>query len=113
MPSFYKHTAVLMSYLVGGLMANLFTGVVSAQTASTSRSGGSNSNTTLSYTSPIANYLTFQDEKMSAWKATNDHVKNIGGWRAYAKEAQQPDNTPTPANNNNTKPNPHAGHKGH
>ena len=53
--------------------------------------------TTVSYTSPIADYQPFVDEKVTSWKAANDKVGLIGGWRAYAKEAQQPDNTPTQA----------------
>lgn len=51
--------------------------------------------TTVSYTSPIADYQPFADEKVTAWKASNDKVGQIGGWRAYAREAQQPENTPT------------------
>ncbi len=78
--------------------------------------------TTVSYTSPIADYLPFVDEKVSSWKAANDKVGQIGGWRAYAKEAQQPDNLPTPMQKSPNSPNspnssdamktdPHAGHK--
>jgi outer membrane protein TolC len=44
--------------------------------------------TTLSYTSPIVDYQKFVDEKVLPWKAANDKVAEIGGWRAYAKEAQ-------------------------
>ena len=77
------------------------------------------SQTTVSYTSPIADYLPFVDEKVSAWKAANDKVGQIGGWRAYAKEAQQPDNLPVPMQKSPNSPNssdamktdPHAGHK--
>ncbi len=59
----------------------LFFGTVSAQTI-------------VSYTSPVADYQPFVDEKITSWKNANDKVGQIGGWRAYAKEAQQPDNTP-------------------
>lgn len=91
------------------------------------------SQTTIVYTSPLADYQPFVDKKVTAWKAANDKVGQIGGWRAYAKEAQQPDNTsanapvaapisaptPTPSptsapNTGNTlksqKTDPHAGH---
>jgi hypothetical protein len=44
--------------------------------------------TTTSYTSPIADYQKFSDEKVLPWKAANDKVGEIGGWRAYAREAQ-------------------------
>ena len=79
--------------------------------------------TTVSYTSPIADYLPFADEKVTSWRVANDKVGQIGGWRAYAKEAQQPDNTPAPSinatpmqkpvgmNADEMKKDPHAGHK--
>jgi outer membrane protein TolC len=44
--------------------------------------------TTVGYTSPITDYQKFVDEKVLPWKAANDKVAEIGGWRAYAKEAQ-------------------------
>jgi hypothetical protein len=44
--------------------------------------------TTLGYTSPIADYQKFVDEKVLPWKDANNKVAEIGGWRAYAKEAQ-------------------------
>ena len=44
------------------------------------------------YTSPLADFQPFSvnsaDNKVLPWKATNDEVGHIGGWRAYAKEAQ-------------------------
>jgi hypothetical protein len=46
---------------------------------------------TANYTSPIADYQKFSDEKVLPWKAANDKVAEIGGWRAYAKEAQAKD----------------------
>jgi outer membrane protein TolC len=36
----------------------------------------------------VADYQPFVDEKITSWKAANDKVGQIGGWRAYAKEAQ-------------------------
>ncbi len=79
--------------------------------------------TAVSYTSAIANYQPFVDEKVTSWKTANDNVGQIGGWKAYAKEAQQADNTPTPSrssaplqkpsgsNADLIKANPHAGHQ--
>ena len=58
--------------------------------------GTATAQTVVSYTSPIADYQPFVDGKITSWKAANDKVGQIGGWRAYAKEAQQPDNTPVP-----------------
>ena len=43
------------------------------------------------YKSSLANYRAFPDEKLTSWKEANDNVGRIGGWRAYAKEAQEPE----------------------
>ena len=43
-------------------------------------------------------YRAYSDDAVTSWKAANDNVAQIGGWREYAKQAQQPDNTPSPAN---------------
>lgn len=74
----------------------------------------------LRYDSVFANYKPYRDEKTTAWRDANDTVAKIGGWRAYAREAQQPDTAPPPAPPNPTpnptsnptptaKPDPHAG----
>lgn len=61
----------------------------------------------LRYESVFARYKSYREEKTGSWRVANDTVERIGGWRAYAKEAQQPDST-TPAAP--AKPDPHAGH---
>lgn len=45
----------------------------------------------LPYTSALQGYQTHADEKVRPWKESNTTVKTIGGWRAYAKEAAEPD----------------------
>lgn len=72
--------------------------------------------TAVTYTSPIADYQPYVDAKVTSWKAANDKVGQIGGWRAYAKEAQLPDNTaplqkPVGNSGDVMKTDPHAGHK--
>ena len=49
-------------------------------------------------TSAFDGYKPYTDEPPGNWKAANDNVARIGGWREYAKQAQQPDDTPAPAN---------------
>lgn len=44
-----------------------------------------------SYQSPLANFRRLGDDTPVSWKAANETVNRIGGWRAYAREAQQPD----------------------
>lgn len=46
------------------------------------------------YRSPFADYRAFGDEPVGNWRAANDEVGRIGGWRAYAREAQAPGATP-------------------
>ena len=42
------------------------------------------------YRSAFEGYQRYSDEKITPWKESNDTVGKIGGWRAYAKEAQEP-----------------------
>lgn len=43
------------------------------------------------YASPFAQFRRLGDDKPVAWREANDAVARIGGWRVYAREAQQPD----------------------
>lgn len=52
---------------------------------------------TLRYESPFAQYRRLGEEKPVSWRDANDTVTRIGGWRVYAREAQQPDPVPTSA----------------
>ena len=61
------------------------------------------------YRSALEGYQAFADQKMTPWQEANDTVGKVGGWRAYAKEAAQPD---AAAGAPPTQPavDPHAGH---
>ncbi len=45
----------------------------------------------LTYRSAFEGYKPYTDDRILDWKAVNDTTGRIGGWRAYAREAQQPD----------------------
>jgi hypothetical protein len=45
----------------------------------------------LTHESAFKHYRGQRDEKLRGWKDANDEVGRIGGWRAYAREAQQAD----------------------
>lgn len=52
------------------------------------------------YRSALEGYQRYSDEKIVNWKQANDTAGQIGGWRAYAKEASQdpsPDGAAKPA----------------
>lgn len=60
------------------------------------------------YRSAFEGYQPYTEEKTISWKEANDLTGRIGGWRAYAKEAQQSSGESAPAV---AKPaDPHAGH---
>ena len=65
------------------------------------------------YQSALGGYRAFQDEKVSSWQTSNDKVARIGGWRAYAREAREPEPAPrdtVPATPVTDTGHPHAGH---
>jgi hypothetical protein len=49
----------------------------------------------LSYRSSFSRYRGLGDDKSVTWREANDAVGRIGGWRVYAREAQQPESTPS------------------
>jgi hypothetical protein len=55
----------------------------------------------------LQGYLPYTEEKILPWKESNDAVGRIGGWKAYAKEAQS-SGADAPAHD--APANPHAGH---
>jgi hypothetical protein len=53
----------------------------------------------LVYESSFQNYQRYSASDIQTWKQANDTVKDIGGWREYAKEiAQDADTKPSSAN---------------
>ena len=53
----------------------------------------------LVYESSFQNYQRYSASDIQTWKQANDTVKDIGGWREYAKEiAQDPNTEPSSAN---------------
>ena len=47
------------------------------------------------HSSAFAGYRRHAEPAPIGWKEANDTVSRIGGWRAYAREAQQPEAPPT------------------
>ena len=41
-----------------------------------------------SYGSALEGYRPFKDQPVTSWRAANELVGRIGGWQAYAREAQ-------------------------
>ena len=45
----------------------------------------------ISYRSSFSLYQAFTEPEVASWRGTNDLVRQRGGWRAYAREAREPD----------------------
>lgn len=56
------------------------------------------------YRSAFEGYKPFAEQPVAPWRASNDTVRAVGGWRAYAREAQ---GAAAPASSASS---PHAGH---
>lgn len=59
------------------------------------------------YRSAFEGYRPFAQEEVQPWKQTNDTVREVGGWRAYAREMQGSPQGPTEPPKS---ADPHAGH---
>ena len=51
-------------------------------------------------------YQAYNDEAVSNWKAANENVARIGGWREYAWQAQSEEATPPRAAAQEAQPSP-------
>ena len=77
----------------------------------------------LSHPSSFAQYRRLAEDAPISWREANDRVTRIGGWRVYAREAQQSDPAPAPKPGHATHPAEaaaparimpmHPGHSGH
>lgn len=72
---------------------------------------------TATYSSPFAGYRALGDEAVGDWRAANEEVGRIGGWREYARESQAPEagsTAPETAPAQSVRePSPPGGHGGH
>jgi len=70
----------------------------------------------VAYESAFSRYRRSADEKAIPWRDANDTAARIGGWRTYAREAQQPESAASVPAALPPKPDPQAmpqGHGGH
>jgi hypothetical protein len=51
----------------------------------------------LTYRSAFSGYKRLSEPPAADWKAANQNVERIGGWRAYAREANAAASAPAPA----------------
>ena len=54
--------------------------------------------------SAFEGYRAYNDEALSNWKAANENVARIGGWREYARQTQSEETPPPRASAPEAKP---------
>ncbi len=70
----------------------------------------------VAYEPAFSRYRRTGDDKAISWRDANDTAARIGGWRTYAREAQQPEPAASAPAAPPPKPDPQAmpqGHSGH
>ena len=78
---------IFNAVVLSSIAAVIF-GVSSANVIAAPDPGNAESATqTAQYNSPLKDYRPLGDDKRAPWKAANDEVAKIGGWRVYAREA--------------------------
>lgn len=91
------------------LPLTLLVTVVTAQTPTPSAADSARAAlpTQLQFKSAMSGYQPYAEQPVESWRAANDKVSQIGGWRAYAKEGRSAESTQeTPATG------AHPGHHG-
>ncbi len=79
------------------LAAMLLSGPAFAQTPPAASSAPTAVAPAVSPASAFDGYRRFEAQPIAPWRDSNDTVGRIGGWKAYAREAQQPASAPEPA----------------
>ena len=51
----------------------------------------------LTYHPVLAGYRALPGDRATSWRQANEQAAAIGGWRAYAREAQRPEGAPSDA----------------
>lgn len=49
------------------------------------------------YRSELAGYRPYAEQSVGSWREANEAVNRVGGWRAYAREAREPQPPASPA----------------
>jgi hypothetical protein len=65
------------------------------------------------YRSSLATYQRLGEPEPLSWREANDRVGRIGGWRAYAREAMEPEPAASAAPSSPPKKDSHDDHKMH
>jgi hypothetical protein len=92
----WRNLAALSTLAVTGAFAQPVAPVVPTQPQSTASAATAPSTqaSTTPYRSVFGDFQPFAEEKVLPWKEANDTVRANGGWREYAKEANEESGKP-------------------
>lgn len=90
----FRWPALAAAVLAGAVQAQPSTPAAPAVSPGSAASANA-SGSPPAWRSAFEGYRPFDDAGVAPWRAANDTVGRIGGWRAYAREAQGP--APAPA----------------
>ena len=82
----------MFSYVRPALLPALLIGLCGSAAAQTSRPAPDDPRAPvppLQYQSPLAGYRAHAEQDIGSWRAANERVGQVGGWKAYAREAAQ------------------------
>ena len=84
-------------HIAAALAAALAAGTAAAQTGASRPDpmDASASVPVITYKSPFGTYRAQSEPEVAPWRDSNDTAARIGGWRAYAREAQGAATAPT------------------
>jgi len=89
----FKATAIASSFASAVIATTALTffsvSVVTAQVVTVPRSPESAPEQGVQFKSSFSEYVPYSEQSIESWREANDRVGEIGGWRVYAREAQQ------------------------
>ncbi|MBU4523824.1 MAG: hypothetical protein KUA37_04085 [Desulfomicrobium sp.] len=53
-------------------------------------------NSSLRFESVFDGYQSYRHQSVAPWKESNERVREVGGWRSYAREAAEPEGPEAP-----------------
>ena len=72
--------------------------VLAGQGAEPGAADGSR-NSSLRFESVFDGYQSYRHQSVAPWEQSNERVREVGGWRAYAREAAEPEGAEAPPQN--------------
>lgn len=76
------------------VLLSVVAAAAAAQTAQPSKADPANAAAAVPpvvFRSTFSQYQRYAEQSVGSWKEVNETVNRIGGWRAYTREAQQPE----------------------